>query len=75
MEEISVIISLSQVIKKTMLVTIRARYGLTRLEPIFWKNSFLTTQIPKIKQQNGPNIVIEAINIEMYGTIDNTGWL
>ena len=75
-EEISVNISLSQVIRKTMLVTIRARYGLTRLGPIFWKNrGFLTTQIPKIKQQNGPNIVIEAINIEVHATIDNPGWL
>ena len=36
-EEISVIIALSQVIRKTMLVTIRARCGLTRLESIFWK--------------------------------------
>ena len=73
-EEISVIISLSQVIRKTMLVTIRARYGLARLGPIFWKNSLFATQIPKTKQQNGPNIVIEAMNIEMYVTIDNPGW-
>ena len=71
-EEISAIISLSQVIRKTMV----ARYGLTRLEPIFWKikRVFFTTQIPNIKQQNGPNIVIQAINIEVYVT-DNTGWL
>ena len=37
-EEISVIISLSKVIRNTMLVTIRVRYGLVRLGPIFWKN-------------------------------------
>ena len=42
-EEISVIISLSQVIRKTMLVTISVRCGLVRLGPIFWKKkSFLT---------------------------------
>ena len=60
-----------------MLVTIRAQYGLTRLELIFWKKNrgFFTTQIPKLKQRNGPNIVIEAINIEVYATIGNPGWL
>ena len=29
----------------------------------------------KIKQQNNPNIVIEAINKELHATIDNTGSL
>ena len=27
----------------------------------------------KIKQQNSPNIVIEAMNIEMHATVDNPG--
>ena len=67
-EEISVIMSWLQVIRKIMVVTIKTRHSLALIGPKFCDKLFLTSYISL-------NMVIGAIHINMQAESDNLGWL